>query len=141
MPRDQPDSVILICTATVAASSAVGDIDNVNITDSPELATTTRFLIPQGQNWLFEDLYISVAGGAGVLSAPLVKVFKNGGRIMGTTPPLGDLLVSNSSRPPYSNRKFLYRGGQSLSMQTITTTTGTTCGTEAIAFRIRVRVL
>ena len=141
MATDKPDSIILICTATVAASSAVGDIDNVNITNSPELATTTRFRVPASQNWVFEDLYISVAGGAGVLSAPVVKIFKNGGRIMGTTPPLGDLLVSNSSRPPYSNRKFLYRAGDDISMQTITTTTGTTCGAENIAFRIRVRVL
>ena len=141
MATSAPDSVILLCTATVAASAAAGEIDNVNITDSPELATTTRFLIPQGQTWIFEDLYISAAGGAGVLSAPVIKIFKNGGRIMGTTPPLGDLLVSNSSRPPYANKKLLYRGGQSLSMQTIATAAGTTCGTESIAFRIRVRVI
>lgn len=139
MASSAPDSIILICTATVAASAGIGTIDNVNITDSPELATTTRFTIPEGQNWVFEDLYISLIADAGT-SLPVVKIFKDGGRIMGTTPPLGDLLVSNSSRPPYSNKKFLYRGGSQLSMQTIATVANDATA-DAIAFRIRVRVI
>ena len=71
MTTDAPDSVILICTATVAASDGVGTIDNVNITDSPEQGTVTRFVIPEGQNWILEDMYISAAAGAGT-SLPVV---------------------------------------------------------------------
>jgi hypothetical protein len=139
MATNAPDSVILINTATIAAAAAVGTIDNVNITDSPELGTVTRFLIPEGQNWILEDLYISVAAGAATAD-PVVRVFKGGGRIMGTTPPLSNLLISNNSRPPYSNVKFMFRGGESLSMQTISTVAAGGAANN-IAFFIRVRVV
>ena len=139
MATDAPDSVILICTATIAASDGVGSIDNVNITDSPEQSTVTRFVIPEGQNWILEDMYISASAGAGT-ALPVIRFYKNGGRIMGTSPPLGDLLVSNASRPPYSNRKFMYRGKQTLSMQTISTVANDT-DADSIAFRIRVKVI
>ena len=140
MATNAPDSVVLICTATVAASDPVGSYDNVNITDSPDLGTVTRFLVPEGQNWIFEDLYISTAAGSGTDVDPVVRIYKGGGRIMGTTPPLSNLLVSNNSRPPYSNRKFGYRGGESISMQTITTVVND--GTaDNISFFVRVKVV
>ena len=139
MATNAPDSVILICTATVAASDPIGAIDQVTITDSPEITGVTRFLVPQGQTWIFEDLYISTAGGAGT-SSPVIRIFKGGGRIMGTTPPLGDLLVSNNSRPPYSNRKFGFRGGEQISMQTIATIANDS-DADSIAFRVRVKVV
>lgn len=139
MATNAPDSVILICTATIAASDPVGAIDQVTITDSPEITGVKRFLVPQGQTWIFEDLYISATSGGGTCS-PVIRVFKGGGRIMGTTPPLLDLLVSNSSRPPYSNRKFGFRGGEQISMQTIATIVND--GTaDSIAFRVRVKVV
>ena len=140
MATNAPDSVVLICTATVAANDPVGSYDNVNITDSPDLGTVTRFLVPEGQNWICEDLYISTAGGSGTDVDPVVRIYKGGGRIMGTTPPLSNLLVSNNSRPPYSNRKFGYRGGESISMQTITTVVND--GTaDNISFFVRVKVV
>jgi len=140
MATNAPDSVVLICTATVAANDPVGSYDNVNITDSPDLGTVTRFLVPEGQNWIFEDLYISTAAGSGTDVDPVVRIYKGGGRIMGTTPPLSNLLVSNNSRPPYSNRKFGYRGGESISMQTITTVVND--GTaDNISFFVRVKVV
>ena len=139
MATNAPDSVILINTATIAIAAAVGTIANVNITDSPELQTVTRFLIPEGQNWILEDLYISAIGGAATAD-PVIRVFKGGGRIMGTTPPLSNLLISNNSRPPYSNVKFMYRGGESLSMQTISTVAAG-AGVNNITFFIRVRVV
>ena len=140
MATNAPDSVVLICTATVAANDPVGSYDNVNITDSPDLGTVTRFLVPEGQNWIFEDLYISTAAGSGTDVDPVVRIYKGGGRIMGTTPPLSNLLVSNNSRPPYSNRKFGYRGGESISMQTITTVAND--GTaDNISFFVRVKVV
>tara|TARA_B100000029_G_scaffold390913_1_gene387711 strand:- start:480 stop:899 length:420 start_codon:yes stop_codon:yes gene_type:complete len=139
MTTNAPDSVILINTATVGASDTSGTIDNVNITDSPELSTVTRFIVPEGQNWILEDLYISTSGDAGT-SDPVVRVFKGGGRIMGTTPPLSNLLISNNSRPPYSNVKFMFMGGESLSMQTITTTDND-ASADSIKFFIRVRVV
>ena len=140
MATNAPDSVVLICTATVAANDPVVSYDNVNITDSPDLGTVTRFLVPEGQNWIFEDLYISTAGGSGTDVDPVVRIYKGGGRIMGTTPPLSNLLVSNNSRPPYSNRKFGYRGGESISMQTITTVVND--GTaDNISFFVRVKVV
>jgi hypothetical protein len=139
MTTNAPDSVILINTATVGASDTSGTIDNVNITDSPELSTVTRFIVPEGQNWILEDLYISASGDAGT-SDPVVRVFKGGGRIMGTTPPLSNLLISNNSRPPYSNVKFMFMGGESLSMQTITTTDND-ASADNVKFFIRVRVV
>jgi len=140
MARDgRADSKILICTANVASSTAIGAVTNVDITDDPALATTTRFQIPQGENWLLEDIYISAAAGAGT-SLPLVRIVKNGGKRMGTTPPLGDLLVSNSSRPPYSNAKFFYRAGDQISMELVNSVANDTAD-DNIAFRVRIRVL
>ena len=139
MATNAPDSVILICTATVAAADPAGAIDNVTITDDPGITGVTRFLVPQGQTWIFEDLYISASSGGGTTS-PVIKVIKGGGRIMGTTPPLLDLLVSNNSRPPYSNRKFGFRGGEQISMQTIATIANDSVA-DSIAFRVRVKVV
>lgn len=138
MVTSAPDSVILICTASVAASDPIGTIDNVTITDSPDVTGVVRFLVPDGQVWIFEDLYISASAGAGT-SDPVVRIFKDGGRIMGTTPPLSNLLVSNNSRPPYANRKFLYRPRQTIQMQTIATVANDLT-VDAIVFFIRVRV-
>jgi len=138
MVTSAPDSVILICTATVVASALVGTINNVTVTDSPDVAGVIRFVVPDGQVWIFEDLYISVVAGAGV-SDPVIRIFKDGGRILGTTPPLSNLLVSNNSRPPYANRKFLYRPRQTMQLQTITTVANDLTA-DAIAFFIRVRV-
>lgn len=139
MATGKPDSVILICTATVAATDAVGSVDQVNITDSPEQGTVTRFVVPSGQTWIFEDIYISAAAGGGT-SSPVVRVVANGGQIMGTTPPLLDLLVSNNSRPPYSNTKFGFRPRDTIQMSTITTILNNATA-DAIAFRVRVKVL
>lgn len=139
MATNAPDSVILLCTASAAASVGIGTIGNVTITDSPEITGVTRFLVPQGQTWIFEDIYISASGGGGT-SSPVIRIYKGGGRIMGTTPPLLGLLISNNSRPPYSNRKFGFRGGESISMQTISTIANNT-SVDAIAFVIRVKVI
>jgi len=139
MVTSAPDSGVLICTDQVVASAAAATRGNVGITDNPEIAGVNRFLVPSGQTWIFEDLYISAAAGAGT-SDPVVQIVKDGGRIMGITPPLSNLLVSNNSRPPYSNRKFLYRGGQSIQMYTITTTANDT-GVDNIAFFIRLRII
>jgi len=140
MVTSAPDSTVLICTATGNASIAAGTVANVNITDDPGVGTVVRFLVPQGQTWIFEDLYISTAAGSGATVDPVVRIYKDGGRIMGTTPPLSNLLVSNNSRPPYSNRKFLYRGGQTIQMQIITTTANDT-SVDNITFFVRVRVI
>jgi len=139
MATNAPDSVILLCTATIAASDAIGSIDNVTITDSPEITGVTRFLVPQGQTWIFEDIYIGASADSGTAD-PVVKIYKGGGRIMGTTPPLSNLLVTNNSRPPYSNRKFGYRGGESISMQTICTIANDTVA-DSIKFTVRVKVV
>ena len=98
MVTNAPDSVILLNTATIAASEAIGERNNVTITDSPDQTGTTRFEVPQGQNWGIDDIYISVAADSGT-SDPVVEIKKNGGKIMGQTPPLSNLLVSNPSRP------------------------------------------
>ena len=126
MATNAPDSVILLCTATIAASDAIGSIDNVTITDSPEITGVTRFLVPQGQTWIFEDIYIGASADSGTAD-PVVKIYKGGGRIMGT-------------RPPYSNRKFGYRGGESISMQTICTIANDTVA-DSIKFTVRVKVV
>ncbi len=138
MVTPSPDSGLLLCTATVAASEAIGDINNVNFTDSPELATTTRFSIPFGQKWTIEDLYITVAGDAGT-SEPVIKIVKSGGRVMGTTPPLSNLLVSNNSRPPYSNLKFVFFGNETIQAQTINTIANDLT-IDAIRFTMRIKI-
>ena len=140
MVTSAPDSTVLTCTATGNASIAVGTVFNVSITDDPGITAVVRFLVPSGQTWIFEDLYISTAGGAGATVDPVVRIFKDGGRIMGTTPPLSNLLVSNNSRPPYSNRKFLYRGGQTIQMQCINTIQNDGSA-DAVTFFVRVRII
>ena len=139
MVTSAPDSTVLLCTATVGASDGAGIIDNVTITDSPDVTGVVRFLVPQGQTWILEDLYISASGDSGT-SDPVVRIYKDGGRIMGTTPPLSNLLVTNNSRPPYSNRKFLYRGGQTIQMQTLSTIANDT-DADSIKFTVRIRVV
>ena len=139
MVTSAPDSTVLICTATVAASDAVGVKDNVTITDDPSVTGVVRFVVPDGQIWIFEDIYIAAAAGAGT-SSPVVRIFKDGGRIMGTTPPLAGLLVSNNSRPPYANKKFLFRPRQTIQMQTITTIANDATA-DSISFVVRIRVL
>ncbi len=138
MVTPSPDSTLLLCTATVAASEVIGGIDNVNFTDSPELATTTRFQIPSGQKWTIEDLYISATADSGT-SDPVVRIVKSGGRIMGTTPPLSNLLVSNNSRPPYSNLKFVFFGNETIQAQTIASIANDAT-IDAIRFTMRIKV-
>jgi len=142
MVTSAPDSATLTCTSTavVAASAAVGTVFNISMTDDPGVTAVVRFLIPSGQTWIFEDLFISTTAGSGATVDPVVRIFKDGGRIMGTTPPLSTLLVSNNSRPPYSNRKFLYRGGQTVQMQGITTIVNDG-STDTITFYVRVRIV
>lgn len=138
MVTNAPDSVILICTATIAASEVIGERNNVNITDSPDQTTTTRFEVPQGQNWGFDDIYISVAADAGT-SDPVIEVRKNGGKIMGQTPPLSNLLVSNNSRPSYARKKYFYRAGSTISMQTLNTIANDLTA-DTVRFIVRVTV-
>lgn len=139
MATGKPDSVILICTATGTASAAVGAVFQVNITDSPEQGTVTRFVVPSGQTWIFEDIYISAAGGGGTTS-PVIRIVANGGQIMGTTPPLLDMLVSNNSRPPYSNTKFGFKPRDTIQMTAIASIANDTA-IDLIAFRVRVKVI
>ena len=138
MPTSAPDFVFLTCTATVAASDPIGAIDNVTITDDPSVTGVIRFLIPQGQTWVFEDLYISASANAGT-SDPLISVFKGGDRLMGRTPPLSNLLVTNNSRPPYANRKIGFRGGEELRMSTLATVANDATA-DSISFGVRVKV-
>jgi len=128
----------LINTALITGGEVVGERNNVSITDSPDLTGTTRFEVPQGQNWGFDDLYISVIGDA-TDADPVVEVRKNGGKIMGQTPPLSNLLVSNNSRPSYSRKKFFYRAGSTISMQTINTKAAAV-GDQTALFIVRVTV-
>ena len=139
MVTSKPDSVVLICTATVVADLGAGGVTNVTITDDPSITGVQRFMVPIGQNWVFEDLYISSSTGAGTDVNPVVRIYKGGGRVMGTTPPLSDLLVTNNSRPPYSNTRFGYRGGETISMQCINTEANDSAA-DSIAFRVRVSV-
>ena len=140
MVTSAPDSTVLICTAAPIASGAVGTVTNISMTDDPGVTAVVRFLVPSGQTWIFEDLYISTTAGSGATVDPVVRIFKDGGRIMGTTPPLSNLLVSNNSRPPYSNRKFLYRGGQTIQMQCINTILNDGSA-AAVTFFVRVRII
>jgi len=136
---NRPDSLVLICTATVAADATAGSFANVTITDDPSITGDVRFVVPSGQTWIFEDLYISTAGGSGATVDPIVRIYKGGGRIMANTPPLSNLLVSNNSRPPYSNKKIGYRGTETISMQVITTVANDTVA-DSITFFVRVSV-
>ena len=140
MVTSAPDSTVLICTGAPIVSGAVGAVANISMTDDPGVTAVVRFLVPSGQTWIFEDLYISTAAGAGATVDPVIRIFKDGGRIMGTTPPLSNLLVSNNSRPPYSNRKFLYRGGQTIQMQMMNTVVNDTA-VDNITFFVRVRII
>jgi len=140
MVTSAPDSTVLICTGAPVASGAVGTVANISMTDDPGVTAVVRFLVPSGQTWIFEDLYISTAAGSGATVDPVIRIFKDGGRIMGTTPPLSNLLVSNNSRPPYSNRKFLYRGGQTIQMQCINTILNDGSA-DAVTFFVRVRII
>lgn len=139
MTTAKPDSVVLLCTATVAASTAIGAVTNVTITDDPSITGVQRFQVPVGQSWGFEDLYISSAAGSGTNVDPMVRIYKGGGRIMGTTPPLSNLLVTNNSRPPYSSKKFAFRGGETISMQLFNTVANNTVA-DSITFFVRVNV-
>lgn len=129
---------MLICTATVAASDAIGTVDNVTITDDPAITGVTRFQVPIGQTWGFDDLYISAAAGSGT-SDPIVRIYKGGSNIMCDTPPLSNLLVSNNSRPPYAQKRIAFRGGETISMQTITTVANDTVA-DSIAFFVRLNI-
>ena len=120
MATGKPSSKILICTATIAAAAPVGDSDNVTLTDDPSVPGVIRLSVPAGQTWVIEDLYIALPANAGTTS-PLVEISLDGGNVLGTTPPLAGLLISNPSRPTYSNRKFGFRGGQVIRMRTIVT--------------------
>lgn len=140
MVKNSPDSTFLLVTANVTLSTVAGTVTQASITDDPVITGVQRFLIPTGQTWVFEDLYISSSSGAGVNSNPVVYIYKGGGRIMAKTPPLSDLLVSNSSRPPYSNKKVGFYGGETLSIQVVNTATAVSSANESISFRIRVSV-
>jgi len=81
MVTSAPDSTVLICTAAPIASGAVGTVTNISMTDDPGVTAVVRFLVPSGQTWIFEDLYISTTAGSGATVDPVVRIFKDGGEV------------------------------------------------------------
>ena len=117
MPKNAPDSLVLICTATVAASAAVGDLDNVSITDDESKATVTDYYIPSGVNYILTKLTVSLAADHGT-SDPHILFWKGAGRTILKTLPLSNFLNTVVNMPRFSPRPVRYLAGEKLWMQT-----------------------
>lgn len=86
-------------TSTVAAAAAAGTNQVASLSKDPQVAAVVELAVPSTQIWRVQDIYISAAADAGT-SSPIVRCFKNTSTIIGDTPPLAGLLITNNSRPP-----------------------------------------
>lgn len=129
---------ILECTATVAASDAVGTIDVVSMKTDPTVSAVTELQTPLTENWVFTDAYILASADAGT-SSPVVSFDKNRGRSMGSTPPLSALLVTNNTRPRFLPQPIGFEGGSIIRMFTNTTIANDTAA-DSIKFYVAVSI-
>ena len=107
-------------TATVAASAAAATIQPASLTIDPSVTAVVNLQVPSTQTWLVQDIYIGASADAGT-SNPIVRQIKNLSKIMGDTPPLLGLLISNNARPPGSSVVLGYEPLSTMSDQLITT--------------------
>lgn len=122
----------LTLTATVIASAVVNTIALVNIATSPEVATVTNLIIPEGQTWIIDDLYVLSTAAAGT-SDPQFRFIKNQVTQVGQEAPLSALLVSNNSRPKLSPA-LGFEGGSQLQIFYITTVVNDATADSIVAF-------
>jgi len=128
----------LICTAIVAANAGVGTVQVVNMQRSPLLSSQTELTIPNNQTWILWDIYITASAGAGT-SDPMIDIQKNNDRQMVLTPNLSTLLVSNNSRPKFSQMNIGYAPIDILTML-LQTTEANDGVVDNISFRTAIRV-
>ena len=129
---------VLICTETIAASALAGTIGVVSMKTDPTATAASELFVPVTENWKITDCYILATAGAGT-SSPMVTFDKNRGRSMGTTPPLGAMLISNNTRPRFLPNPIGFEAGSILKMFT-NTTVDNDATADSIAFYCAVSI-
>lgn len=125
-------SGVLSLTATVVANAVVNTQALVSIATSPEVSTVTTLTVPAGQTWVINDLYIIASADYGT-SNPVFRFVKNQTNIVGQTPPLSALLVTNNSRPILTP-KLGFEGTSQLQVYYITTVLNDATADSIIAY-------
>jgi hypothetical protein len=138
MPTNAPDSLILICTATVAASDAIGTVDTVTITDDQAKTGVTDYYIPTGNNFVITSLSVQATADYGT-SDPSVVFWKGAGKIIVTTLPLSNFLNTVVNKPRFAPKPVRYKAGDKLWLQTKTNIANDTIA-DSIRFFLAVEV-
>ena len=87
--------IILTLTASISANSPSGTTVAMTIKYDPKLAGKDSIQVPNDEAWVIEDVYVDSS------QTPNGHItFKRSLKeILGVTPPINSLLVSNPSRP------------------------------------------
>lgn len=109
----------LLITSTVAANAPANTTQLMDLKTSPEIASVTTLQIPQGQTWIIDDLFILASADAGT-SDPQLRFVKNQNIVVGQTPNISAMLVSNPSRPQL-RPKLGFESASQLQVYLITT--------------------
>ena len=129
---------ILICSATIAATAAIGTIGVIKMKTDPTVSVVTELFVPVTENWVLTDCYILATAGGGT-SSPVITFDKNRGRSMGSTPPLTALLVTNNTRPRFLPQPVGFEAGSILRMYSNTTILNDSTA-DTLAFFVAVSV-